>query len=64
MEVAAPDRLASRAVELAASGEYQYLYQIERRLHTEGFTQAQLSLKRDPVLRKNVRGLITSCWCR
>jgi hypothetical protein len=64
MDAAANDRLANRAVELAASGEYQYLYQIERRLHAEGFRQAQLSLKRDPVLRKNVRGLIYSCWPR
>ena len=44
-----------RAFELARSGEYQDLNDVERRIHKEGYSRDQLQ---GPSLRKQLRGLI------
>ncbi len=52
--------LLRRASELAVSGEFQYLYQIERRLHEEGLGGVERTFRRDPNVRKRLRAMIAA----
>ena len=50
--------LMRRAMQMARSGEYKFLYQIERQLKAEGYRRVEATFEGDPALRKEVRHLI------
>ena len=50
--------LLERALQLARSGEFEFLYQIERKLKAEGYSRVETTLSDDPELRKLVRDAI------
>ena len=54
---AVPAALMERASELACSGDYQYLYQIERQLIVEGCAKVAV-LGRSAVHKAFLRGLL------
>ena len=54
--------LAERAKELAASGEFQYVYEIERRLKSEGRGSAEKAFRSNPHIKSELRALIAAYW--
>ena len=50
--------LVERAYELARSGEFEYVYQLERQLVDEGFPKVANSLSRCAELRSALRGCL------
>jgi len=54
---AVPAALMDRASELACSGDYEYLYQIERQLITEGLAKVAL-LSKSAEHKALLRGLL------
>ena len=52
--------VAELARALATSGEFQYVYQIERHLQMEGVRGVDKTFRVNPDLRKELRGLIAS----
>lgn len=52
--------VAERARALATSGEFQYVYQIERYLQMEGVRGVDKTFRVNPDLRKELRGLIAA----
>jgi hypothetical protein len=57
---AEPNTFADRARELAVSGEFQYLYEIERRLHAEGCGSADKLFRGNPDIKSELRALIAA----
>jgi len=51
-------KITSRARELAMSGEYQYVYQIERAMQVEGLRGVDRAFRGQPHLRGELRELI------
>ena len=50
--------LMRRAKQMARSGEYEFLYQIERQLKAEGYRRVEATFEGDSALRKEVRHII------
>ena len=53
---------AARARELAVSGEFQYVYEIERRLHSEGRGSVDRTFRGNPGIKSELRALIAANW--
>jgi len=49
------DAMVGRAYELARSGEYEYVYQVERRLVAEGYAGVESHISKTPELRNALR---------
>ena len=58
-----PDALMDRASELACSGQYEYLYQIERQLIIEGRAKVSL-LSKSAEHKMLLRGLLAKSRSR
>ncbi len=52
------DYLLQRASELASSGDFRYLYEIDRRLRSENLFGLESALKKNPTLRNTLRSAI------
>ena len=50
--------LSRRAIELATTGDFEFTYQIERRLIKEGFREVSKELSRQPNLRRMIQGTL------
>ena len=57
-----PIELTKRARELAATGEFQYVYEIERRLLSEGCGSAERTFRGNPDIKTELRALIAAHW--
>ena len=50
--------VAKRAEQLARSGDYEFVYQIERKLKAEGYPGVEAKFKSDPQMRLTLREII------
>ena len=51
----APTILTERAYQLARSGAFEFVYQVERQLHSEGFTEVAREFAKNAALRDALR---------
>ena len=53
-----PSSMTERAEQLARSGEFEFVYQIERRLKAEGYPAVETSFEKTPQLQKTLREIM------
>jgi hypothetical protein len=52
------DEVIARALELARSGEFEFVYQIERRMTADGLVANDKTLGRSPSLKAQLRDVL------